>query len=139
MKTLKYVRPTGSYGLFVPSDCEEEKAGTLASYWRKGSDVLLQLSSHIRNEGEQISARNRLTARLDRDGHTEAAPDALEAKDCPDCAAASVVDGDGIMWIYFYGVWKDLMVFGTISGKAASLRETGEWAFDAVRSICRAG
>ena len=138
MKTLKYVSPTGSYGLFIPPDSEEEKNDTLVSYWLKGSDVLLQLSSHLRNEGEQISAQNRLTARLDREGRTEAAREGLQAKKCPDCAAASVVDADGIMGIYFYGVWKDLMVFATISGKAASLRETGEWAFDAVRSICRA-
>jgi len=54
-------------------------------------------------------------------------------------AAASAVDADGITWSYFYGVWKDLMVFATISGKAASLRKTGEWAWDAVRSISRTG
>jgi hypothetical protein len=139
MKALKYVMPTNSYGLFIPTDSEERKDGDLVSYWCKDNDVLLQLSSHLRNKGEQISARNRLTARLAREGRTEAAPEALEAKECPDCAAVSVLDANGIMWIYFYGVWKDLMVFATISGKAGSLRETGMWAFDAVRSIRHAG
>ncbi len=57
---MKVLQPTTSYEIAFPDDIVEDHDGKVASYWRPGSSVLLQLSSTARVEGEQAPADVRL-------------------------------------------------------------------------------
>ena len=139
MRNTRTVSPTGSYWIDLPSDVEEEKDERVASYWKPGSEVLVQTSSYLRDEGQQVCSSDRLKARLAREALSEIREENISIPSCPDCAAASGIDTDGYRWLYCYAVWPDLTILITISGRPQELKEQDKWALDALRSLRRPG
>jgi hypothetical protein len=132
------IKPTPSVVMDVADVVMEEYDAGVASYWREGSSVLLQVSSHRRTSGEQVGASRRLEARLDRENLADVRLEAIEIASCPDIAAASGVDSESIRWYYIYAVWADLMLFITVSGEECELDVNGAWAFESIRTARRA-
>jgi hypothetical protein len=133
----KTVNPTGSYTINLPANVCEDKDDRVMSYWLQGHDVLLQLSSYARVEGEQVSADDRLKARLSKENLSDVRFEDISIHSCPDCAAISGVDDKGCRWFFCYAVWPDLTILATISGPANELSEHGKWTFDGLKSIRR--
>jgi len=137
MNYLKTVCPTGSYKIDVPIDIVENIEERVISYWKPNENVLLQLSSYLRIEGKQVNAEQRLHERLKKESLKDVTYENIGPNDCPDVAAASGTDEEGIRWFYCYAVWPDLTVFISISGTIEDLKKSGKWAFNAVKSIRR--
>lgn len=137
MHLLKTVSPTGSYKIDIPAESVENIEERVYSYWNPNENVLLQISSYLRTAGQQVSARERLNDRLAIGALANITHEKIGPKDCPDVAAASGVDEEGISWFYCYAVWEDLTVFVTISGSIEELKISGGWAFNALRSLRR--
>jgi len=133
----KHVSPTGSYSLELPSEISEDYDGTVASYWKEGQPLLLQMSSYSRSTGQQTSARDRLMARLERERLSNVLSENIPITSCPESAAASGYDEQGCRWTYCYAVWPDLTVFASISGQTPELGEQSKWAFRALESMER--
>lgn len=106
------------------------------SIWVQGDETLLQLSSHIRSDGEQVGASQRLSARLSNGTVHNTSDMTLHISGCGDVAAAAGQDEQGIHWTYAYAVWPDLMIFASISHPQA-LPTSTSWAIDAICSIRR--
>ena len=130
------ISPTGSYVVDVPIDLVFEVDDTVVSCWRPGSDVLLQLSSHIREHGNQVGALARLASRLEQCGARIVEHQLLATAIDGDVASALVEEDDGTFWLYAYVVWPELSVFATVSGPSADdVRDS--WACESVRSLRR--
>ena len=137
MNYLKTVTPAGSYKIDIPVDIVENIEERVTSYWKPNENVLLQLSSYLRIEGEQVNAKQRLNERLKKESLKNVMYENIGPKDCPDVAVASGIDEEGIRWFYCYAVWPDLTVFISISGTIEELKKSGKWAFNAVDSLRR--
>ena len=135
MNEMQYRSPTGSYELALPADVVEDVDERCTSYWRNDADVVLQLSSYRRHEGPQVTAKDRLDARLSRENRPGVSAAALSVPECPDVAAAAFQDSEGILWHYCYCVWPHLTVFVTIAGSVEGIGEGARWALDALRSL----
>ncbi len=132
------VSPTGSYLVDVPSDAHEDVDGEVVSFWGPEGDVLLQLSSYRRDVGDQVSASQRLAARLGRNDLNGVAVESVAIPDCPDVAAAIGEDSEGTHWLYVYAVWEDLTVFATVSASSVvAIRSS--WGMESLRSLSRKG
>jgi hypothetical protein len=129
------VHPTPSYSLELPSDVRSEVEGRVSSYWREGSDILLQVSSYKRESGPQVGAMRRLDDRLSKGHLTGVRTINLQCEGCEDVACKIGFSPDGLEWIYCYAVWPHLAVFGTVSGKQVGESDAVEWALDALRSL----
>lgn len=138
MESLKTVNPTGSYTIKLPINVLENNDDRVTSYWLEGQEVLLQLSSYARIEGNQVSANDRLKDRLNAENLSDPKIESISISACPDCAAMSGIDDQGYRWIYCYAVWPDLTILITVSGRQSELAKHGAWAFDALKSIHRA-
>jgi len=134
MTALMEVIPTGSYALLVPRNVEEDIDADVTSFWLDGDDLLLQLSSRTRSDGQQVSAGERMRDRLDMHAYSSVAIVPLEILGCPDAEAASAVDEDGTHWLFVYAVWPALAVFVTVTHPSRDVAAPS-WAIDAVRSI----
>lgn len=137
MDTFRTISPTESYEMDIPEDAVEDIDGNVTSYWRSGEDVLLQVSSYRRIEGEQVVAKQRLSERFTCESLVDVAEEDLGLENCPDIAAVSGTDDQGVRWIYCYAVWPDLTVFVSVSGQSSELRKHDNWALRTVRSIRR--
>jgi hypothetical protein len=136
MAKLKTISPTGSYSLVVPTGVNEDVDGNTVSLWIAGDDTLLQFSSRRRETGGQVSARERLRARLEGGELHNLRAVAVDIPACDEVAAASGMDDEGTTWLYVYAVWPDVAVFLTVSHPTRD--PTGpSWAFDAMRSLRR--
>ncbi|SRR5712692_1205071 len=135
MKTVKTVKPTDSYRLNLPDDVVEKVDNHVTSYWRPNESVALQISSYKREHGKPVPAKRRLMDLLARESLLNAVEEDLAPDNCPDVAAASAVDDEGIRWVYCFAVWPKLTVLASISGKADELGKLGGWAVEAVKSI----
>jgi hypothetical protein len=133
---LKAISPTGSYLISLPADISSEKDERVVSFWKSGKEALLQISSYVRETGPQVSATERLKARLDKERLTDVKTENMAIPHCPDCAAASGNE-DGVKWLYCYAVWPDLTVLITISGPPGELEQQRLWAYEALRSLRR--
>ena len=133
--SAKIYRPSSNYQLTVSADVRVEQDGRVTSFWIDGEPLLLQLSSYLRESGDQIGARDRLRARQDR--HAGNWQD-VESKIClnssPDQASAEVVDDDGVVWLHTYLVWPHLAIYATISGPSNQVRRDN-WALDVLNTI----
>jgi len=134
MTALMEVIPTGSYALLVPRNVEEDIDADVTSFWLDGDDLVLQLSSRTRSDGQQVSAGERMRDRLDMHAYSSVAIVPLEILGCPDAEAASAVDEDGTHWLFVYAVWPALAVFVTVTHPSRDVAAPS-WAIDAVRSI----
>ena len=139
MSLSKPVSPTGSYIMILPDNVCEDKDERVASYWLPGQEVLLQTSSYTRTEGKQVSANERLKARLAKENLSDVKNGNVSINSCPDCASMSGIDDKGCHWLFCYAVWQDLAILVTISGQPDELAQNGAWAFDGLKSILRAG
>lgn len=133
---LKTAKPSTSYYLTLPQDIRGNHDDRTSSYWLNGEGLLLQLSSYIRNQGTQPTARDRLNARISkeprswRSWHTKIHGDVNL-----DQAAAEYTDDQGVVWVHVYLVWPHLTVYATISGPEELVCDQNSWAFQGLRSI----
>ena len=134
---MKTLNPTGSYYISLPDDTIEDYDGRVASYWKDGCSLLLQVSSYIRKEDPQVSATERLGSRLHQGFLSSLSRDVHIEIDCPDIAMAKGIDGEDVWWIYLYAVWSDLTIFASISGENKDVNNNCNWAFESIRSIQR--
>jgi hypothetical protein len=132
----KTVRPSPSFVMQVPQLVREEVDGRVSSYWVDGEPLLLQVSSSLRVDGEQVDARARLRSRIDTaPASWTVRSDGVHPDPSLDQASAECVDGNGVLWVHAYLVWPHLTVYALVSGPEALLRATDNWAVQAVASI----
>ena len=127
MKTLK---PSEHYSIRVPDNTHQQLDDEVLSLWQERDGTLLQLSSRVRIEGEQVTAEQRLANRV-RVGTWSRIELTCDA-DC-EIAAAST-EQDDFVWWHIYLVVPYVSVYSTISFPASA--HASDWAVDAVRSIC---
>jgi len=136
---MKTLNPTESYCISLPDDIAEDYDERVASYWKEGHSLLLQVSSYIRHEGPQVSAAERLKSRLQQESLLNVSWDVCVTIDCPDLDTAVGIDCEGVRWIYVYAVWPDLTIFASISGDDKDVKDNRNWALEAINSIRRRG
>lgn len=133
---LRVVKPSASYELMLPDDICEQSEGNVSSFWVQGGPLLLQLSSYLRAEGEQVPAETRLSERMVK--HSEkwsTWKTNIYADPVVDQATAHFTDENGTVWIHAYLVWPHLTVYATISGPEELTRNQNNWAVQGLRSI----
>ena len=134
----KTIVPTGSYSIDVPVDVNEQVDEGVLSLWLPNDDTLLQFSSYKRETHGQVRAADRLQARLHREQLADTRSECMSIVDCPDVAAASGRDNEGIWWLYVYAAWSDLTILTTVSAPESQKRSfVQQWALDAVNSLRR--
>ncbi len=135
-RTLKTVKPSSSYQLELPPQICEQMDGTVQSFWLDGDPRLLQLSSYVRGEGEQVGALDRLR---DRTAKHDYQWKIWEVKIHPDVsidqATGEFTDNEGVLWIHSYLVWPHLTIYLTISGPKDLVKTAENWAIQSVKSI----
>jgi hypothetical protein len=132
---MKTVRLTPTHTLSLPDDLNERTDPQVSSFWRSGEPLLLQMSSYLRNEGQQVSAKQRLQQRIEKTGGVWREKDAKLHPDPElDEAVAETTDLNGLAWIHAYFVWPHLTVYATISGPPESVTD-GSWAVDALSTL----
>ena len=132
---MKLFRPSASYEIALPDDVVEDHDGRIASYWRPGSSVLLQLSSTSRFEGEQVRAAARRQD-LFKKTSGEWSPIEIKLHNFPgDCAAAQTRDKKGVAWIHAYLTTESIAVYAIVSGPPGELERPADWALQAVRTL----
>jgi hypothetical protein len=108
----------------------------VTSFWVDGGPLLLQLSSYIRSQGEQLTARDRLKDRIAKHDQQW---QRWEAKIYPnltvDQATAEYIDNDGLLWVHSYLVWPHLAIYSIISGPEDLVRRGDNWAIQSLKSI----
>ncbi len=127
---------TKSYTIDIPENVIEDVDGTVTSYWKKGEDSALQLSSIYLRTGDQIPAQQRMDERLARKENVS--PTAFQVETvAPDHAGITFVDEQGTLWLYVYLVWSDLSIFATVfvPHDGINLRDT--WQYQSMKSIRR--
>ena len=135
-KMTKTVKPSSSYQLELPQEVCEQSDGRVQSFWLDGGPLLLQLSSYIRGQGEQVGARERLKDRIAKHGHkwkiweTNIHPD-----QAVDQATGEFTDKDGLLWIHSYLVWPHLAIYSTISGPKEVVRDAANWTIQSLKSV----
>jgi hypothetical protein len=128
--------PTESYELDLPPEAQMDCEGRATSIWRAGSDLALQLSSTIRVEGVQVSAKQRLCERIEQEAGSWSKVDLqlLSASEA-EVAAAQLTDQHGYDWLHVYVTWPDLSVYATISGPRGQGPFSTTWALSALQSV----
>lgn len=128
------VSPTPSYSIELPDDCAEDIDGSVISYWRPDDSCALQISSYRRSSGEQVTARERLAARISRGGQPALSPVAIQLP-YSDYAAAIGTDDENVTWLYVYVVWPSVTLLVTLSGSREALLDERSWLRRAVSRI----
>ena len=133
---LKRILPSPSYSITLPKTVCQERDDRITSFWLDGHQGLLQLSSYLRADGNQLSAQQRLRERTDKNPagwqfySTPVHPDPTI-----DQATAEILGDDGVLWVHMYLVWSHLTVYALVSGPPTELRAPNNWAMSAVKSI----
>lgn len=132
---MKIFQPAPSYEVRLPDDTVEDIDGRVSSYWQPGSTLLLQFSSTLRIQGEQVSAADRLRG-LHRRLPADWSPFNLTPESFPgDFAGSQMTDDKGRRWIHAYLVTSDLAIYATISGSVEHFKDESDWAIEAVRTL----
>jgi hypothetical protein len=133
---INVVRPSSCYQLVLPNNvCEQADEG-VSSFWVDGEPLLLQLSSYLRENGEQLAAKNRMKERIAKHSHAwrswniELHPDLSI-----DQASAEFVDVDGVLWVHSYLVWPHLTIYSTLSGPEKLVKDPLNWALQGLKSV----
>jgi|ERR1035438_9084331 hypothetical protein len=129
---MKTTNPFPSVLVSIPEDAIQDFDDQVVSYWKDGDTSLLQMSAFVRQSGEQVSAQERLAARMEGNQKWALFNVSRSPKGC-EVAAAVMVDTDGVSWIHVYLVWPWLAVHVSIS-RGGSVDEC-DWAWDSVASI----
>ena len=129
------IRTSSSYQLHLPDDIVRDVDGSPVSFWRSGEPLLLQLSSHQRTHGNQVTSRRRIEEQTGK-GNTEWTfrPSNHCADSSVDQECAETVEGE-TAWLHCYFVWPHVAVYATISGLIAQVRDTESWAHSALRTL----
>jgi hypothetical protein len=53
----KTIRPSSNYQVVLPEEISEKSDDRVSSYWLAGEPVLLQMSSYIRDSGDQVEGK----------------------------------------------------------------------------------
>lgn len=128
------VSPTPSYSIELPDDCAEDIDGSVISYWRPDDSYALQISSYRRSSGEQVTARERLAARISRGGQPALSPIAIQLP-YSDYSVAIGTDDENVTWLYVYVVWPSVTLLVTLSGSREALLDERSWPRRAVSRI----
>lgn len=140
MTRLKIVRPSPSFTIAVPAGVREEQDDRVTSFWVARQPLLLQVSSYLRFDGEQVDARTRLLERIAQ--HPEVAwtpwPERMHPDGSIDEATAGHVDDQQVLWLHTYLVWPHLTVHAIVSGPDDLVRQAGNWARQAVATVALA-
>ena len=132
----KTIKPSSSYSIVVPEDSQEEFDGAIASFWRPGEQLLLQLSSYLRHEGEQLDAATRMRDRMSKLERTfDVWRSKIHSDASVDQSTAEFTDQNGVLWLYSYLVWPHLTIFATVSGPAPVMNDDNNWAIQSIKSI----
>ncbi len=135
-KAAKTVRPSPSYQLELPQEICEHVDDRVSSFWLDGAPLLLQLSSYVRDQGAQPTARDRLKERI---GKHKAQWNEWKKKIHPDSdvdqATAEFTDDEGVLWTHSYLVWPHLTVYSIISGPTDLVRHRDNWAIQGLKSV----
>jgi hypothetical protein len=127
--TMKTIRPTPHYSLSIPDDIHEQYDDAVLSLWKEGDGTLLQLSSTVREGGEQVSAQQRLTDRMRVGSWSN-----VNLKCDADCeVAAGSTKQEGYVWWHIYLVVSYVAVYATISFPTSAT--ASDWAVEAIRTI----
>jgi hypothetical protein len=131
---VKLISPSLSYEIPLPDDVVSDYDGDVASYWRNGSPVLLQLSSFVRSEGPQVVADQRLKELFRRSPGNWSAFELNFKTFLGDSAGAQMNDDQGTKWIHIYLTTSRVAIYAIVSGPPEEL-VASTWAFDAIRSL----
>jgi hypothetical protein len=135
-KTAKTVAPSSSYQLQLPEEICEQHDGRVSSFWLDGAPLLLQLSSYIRGNGAQLTARDRLKKRIKKhDAQWRKWREKIHSDVRVDQATAEFTDDKGLLWVHSYLVWPHLTVYSTISGPETLVRDSDNWAFRSLKNL----
>jgi len=132
---MKVFQPTTSYEIALPDDIVEDHDGKVASYWRPGSSVLLQLSSTSRFEGEQVPAAARLQDLFKRNPVAWLPVEMKLQNFSGAFAAAQTRDEKGVTWIHAYLTTESIAIYAIVSAPAQELKRAADWALEAVRTL----
>jgi hypothetical protein len=132
----KTIRPSSSYQVVLPEEVSQKSDDRVSSYWVAGEPVLLQLSSYIRDAGEQTEATQRLRERIAKSPATwNIWKSVLNRDPNVDQAIGEMTDEGGLTWVHIYLVWPHLTVYATISGPEDRVKDAKGWAYDAVQRL----
>jgi hypothetical protein len=135
MKT-KVVLPSTSYQIALPNDVREQSDERLSNFWLDKKPLLLQISSYIREDGQQVGARTRLEDRIAKQEHEWTTWDPKIHPDSHvDQATAEFIDEKGFLWIHSYLVWPHLTIYATVSGPEELVRDQDNWAIQGLKSV----
>jgi len=136
MTGVTTVRPTGSFSLRLPEGICDQRDERVSSFWVEDKPLLLQISSYLRSDGDQVAARERLAQRMAKhDENWKVWEKKIHPDQSVDQTTAEFLDSEGCLWIHSYLVWPHLSVYVTISGPEAEVRKPRNWAMNAVHSI----
>jgi hypothetical protein len=127
---MKTITPSPHYSLRLPNDIREQYDDGVLSLWRDDAPTALQISSKLRESGEQVSAEERLADLIAKGGSWSPLKITCDA-DC-ETAAASTTD-DTFVWWHVYLVCPYLAIYATVSFPTES--EVDRWAVEAIQSI----
>jgi hypothetical protein len=127
---------TPSYSIVLPDEIQSSLDEEVSSFWVEGSDVLLQLSSYARHDGQQVGAAERLTDRLAKGELTETRDIEVSYRASADFACKAGRDRQGAQWVYCYAVWPHLAIFATVFvGTHDLIGPEARWALAAIGSL----
>jgi hypothetical protein len=136
MTKLVTVRPTESFSIALPEGIRDQRDERVSSFWVEGKPLLLQVSSYIRTEGEQLNARERLAQRMAKHNENWSVwKEKAHSDQFVDQATGEFLDAERCLWVHSYLVWPHLTIYVTISGPHADVRRPDNWAISAIRSI----
>ena len=132
---MKKLIPTGSYEVQLPNQIESQQDDRVSSFWSDGEPLLLQLSSYVRTDGEQVSAKQRLEDRIAKTSGTRTDVPTRVNEHAPDQAAVEVLDANGISWLHTYLVWPHLAIYASLSGPEGAVHNNESWARLALKTL----
>jgi hypothetical protein len=122
------IAPTSSYHLPLPEEVLSDEDSHISSFWIGGQPLLLQVSSHLRSEGEQVTAKQRLNDRMVKYAGSWNPLSVHVNREAPDQAAAETIDSNNVAWLHAYLVWPHLAIYATISGPSGQVNSESSWA-----------
>lgn len=130
------IRPTSSYQIDLPDGFRTDEDRHMSSFWLPDDPLVLQLSSYLRLEGEQVDALTRLNEKMAKSSNPwRPIEHKLNGTTGVDQAAGEQSDGEGNRWIHAFLVWPHLLIYVTLIGPESLGWRADNWAFDAIRTI----
>jgi hypothetical protein len=133
---VQTIHPTSSYQIELPDGFLTDEDRRVSSFWLPDDPLVLQLSSYLRLEGEQVDALTRLNERMEgSSGPWQLIERRLNESPGLDEAAGEQADGEGNRWIHAFLVWPHFFIYVTLIGPEHLDWRSGNWGFEAIRTI----